>query len=217
VHAGVDLRVPARRLRYTEQRIDLRKDHRQCTAGAQGLEEHLRVRLGERALGLLPDALGNERARLAASDDATHEREGFVRHTEPESRKTCGEACHTQDPYRILDEGFRHVSQPARREIRLPAIRVDERAVLVLRHRVDGQIAAPQVLLERHGGGELRGETAVTRADLALLAGEGVLLMGYRVEEDRKLAADGLVTQPHQLLGCRAYHHPVALADRKTE
>jgi len=69
------------------------------------------------------------------------------------------------------------VPQPTCVEVRLAAVGIDERAVLVLRHRVDGQVAPPQVLFERHRRRKLRGEAAVARAYLALLAGEGVLLV----------------------------------------
>jgi hypothetical protein len=59
--------------------------------------------------------------------------------------------------------------------------RIDERAALVLGHRVDRQVASHQVFLERDLGAGVEGEAAIARRRLAFGAGERVLLAGRDV------------------------------------
>ena len=68
----------------------------------------------------------------------------------------------------------------ARLEVRAPAVRVDERPVGVARHRVDREVAALQVVLERDVGREMQLEAAIARPGLALGARERVLFAGSR-------------------------------------
>ena len=79
--------------------------------------------------------------------------------------------------------------QRARREVCLPAVGIDDRAALILGHRIDGEVAAPEILLECHRRCELGGETAVAGVDLALQPRERVLLVRFGVEEHRELPA----------------------------
>ena len=105
----------------------------------------------------------------------------------------------------------------ARLEVRAPAVRVDERPVGVARHRVDREVAALQVVLERDVGREMQLEAAIARPGLALGARERVLFAGFRVQEYGKIAADLAVAEVHHLLRRRADHDPVAFADRPAE
>ena len=115
-----------------------------------------------------------------------HQRQGFVRHAEAERRITRGEARHAQDAHRVFGEGFGHVAQQARFEVALPAVGIDDVAGVVLRHRVDGEIAPPQIVLELHVGRELGGEAAIPRRHLALQARERVFFLGLRMQEHRE-------------------------------
>jgi hypothetical protein len=129
-----------------------------------------------------------------------------------------GEARDAQHPHRVFDERRRDVPQGALAQIALTAERIDQRAAVgILRNRVDRQVAALQVLLERHVGREQGLEAAVARAGLALGAGQRVFLGAARVQEHREILADGLVPLRKQLFGARADDHPVPLPRRQTE
>ena len=52
-----------------------------------------------------------------------------------------GEACNAQDAHRVLAEGLGDVPQHLAPQVQLAAEGVDERAVLGLRDRVDGEVA----------------------------------------------------------------------------
>jgi hypothetical protein len=109
------------------------------------------------------------------------------------------------------------MTQHAPLEIVPATVGVDQRSVGGARHRVDGQIAALQVLLERHLGREPGLEAAVAWAGFALQPRQRVFLTGVRVQEHRELAADGPIAGTLQLLGRGADHHPVALVRGLTE
>ena len=90
-------------------------------------------------------------------------------------------------------------------------------AVGVARHRVDGQIAAPQVFVERDVRRVAHFEAAVAGTGLALGARERVFLVGFRVQEHREIAADLAEAGFQHLVGRRADDDPVALGDRPAE
>ena len=81
----------------------------------------------------------------------------------------------------------------------------------VLRHRVDGEIAPAQIVLELHVGRELGGETAIPRRHLALQARQRMFFLGLRMQENREVAAHGNETRALELARRRADHDPVAL------
>ena len=99
---------------------------------------------------------------------------------EAERGQARGKSGHAQHAHRVLDKGRRHMAQQALLEIAPAAVGVDQRAVQRARHRIDGQIATLQILLERHLGRELRLEAAVAGPGLALQARERVFLIGVR-------------------------------------
>jgi MoCo/4Fe-4S cofactor protein with predicted Tat translocation signal len=70
-------------------------------------------------------------------------------------------ACH---PQRILGKGVRDVAQHAGLEVRASTVRVDQLAIRVLRHGIDGEVAAQQVLLDGDIGTELNLEAVVSAA-----------------------------------------------------
>ena len=76
------------------------------------------------------------------------------------------------------------MAQHARGEVALPAPWVDQAAIAVLGHGVDGQVAARQVFFQGDVGRGVEGKAVVAPAALALGAGEGVLFVGLRVQED---------------------------------
>ena len=92
-------------------------------------------------------------------------------------------------------------------------MRVDEGSILRQRHRVDGEIAPHQVLLQRHRG-SVEHEALVARRRLALGSRQRVLLMGLRVEKDRKILAHRRESERQHLFRCRADHVVAILTSR---
>ena len=102
-------------------------------------------------------------------------------------------------------------------EVALAAVRIDQRAALVLGDRVDREIAARQVVLERHAPVGVELEAVIARAGLSFGAGQGMLLARLRMEEDREIAADGQVPGGAELVGIGADDDPVAVAHRASD
>ncbi len=136
---------------------------------------------------------------------------------ETERRKARGKARNAQHPHRILDEGRRDMPQGPRFDVAPAAVRIDEHAVRRLRHRVDRQIAAREILLEGHLRAEFHAESAVARRDLALTPRERIFLLGVRVQKHRKVPPDLAISEPQQLLSRAAHDHPIALLYRQAE
>ena len=88
---------------------------------------------------------GHEVGHLAGGDHVAHQRHRFRRDGEAERREARHEARRAQHAQRILGEGRADVAQHARFEVARAAERIDERAVVVLRDRVDGEVAPLQV------------------------------------------------------------------------
>lgn len=195
VHAGVDLGVIVGALRHAPQPVELGQQADQRTAVAQHGEQARRPRLQQPARQFLPDPLGHQRVHLAGLGHALHQRAGLG--GDVELGEARGKARHAQDAHRVFDEGLGDVAEGARGEIRLPAVRVDDgadqRAVLrhALRHRVDGQVTADQVVFERDVGGVVDREALVAGRRLALGARQRVLGLRARVQEDREILAHG--------------------------
>ena len=86
-----------------------------------------------------------------------------------------------------------------------------------LRHRIDREVAAGEVLLERDVRGEARREAVVAGAGLPFGAGERVLFAGRGVQEDREVLAHGPVAEREQLVRRGADDDEVALDVRAPE
>ena len=103
----------------------------------------------QRRLGFLPDPFRHECSSFAGRHHLAHQLHRLRRDAKAERREARGEPRNPQDADRVFTEGVRHVAQPPRRKIRLAAVGVDDPAVAVLGHGVDGQVAPPQIVLER--------------------------------------------------------------------
>jgi hypothetical protein len=108
---------------------------------------------------------------LAVVDHASHQRHRLVRHAEPERRVAGGEPCHAQEAHRVFDEGRGHVPKQAVFDVTRAVERVDEVTVLMARDRVDGEVAAFEVLLDRHARVGVKREAVVAASGLPLGAG----------------------------------------------
>jgi hypothetical protein len=109
------------------------------------------------------------------------------------------------------------VPQDARTQVALAAVRIDEHAIFATRHRVDREVAAQEILLERHVGRGVEGEALVARRGLALGAGERVLLVRLGVQEDGKVRSDGTKAATGHLLGRGADDDVVAILDGQAQ
>jgi hypothetical protein len=137
----------------------------------------------------LPHAFSHQRVDLAIGHHALHQRHRLGRDAEVvEARR---KTCHAQQPHRVFDKGVGHMPQHTLLQVALAAVGVDQRAVFVARHRVDGEVAARQVLFQRHVGAGVEGEAVVAAAALAFGARQRHFLARVRVQEDRKSRPTG--------------------------
>src|SRR5690349_14813558 len=123
---------------------------------------------------------------MSPRDSSCHTRSGASVSSSPEATiariiaSVCGATAKpnraAQRAQRILRERLGDVTQDARAQVLLPAIRIDQRAVRRARHRVDREVAPAQVVLERDFGRREELEPAIAAAVLALGARERVFL-----------------------------------------
>jgi hypothetical protein len=213
VHAGIDLGMPLLGLRHSEQCIHFGKDAPKRAAGAQRFDVDVGAVRCQRFNGLLPDALRAQRLHLAGCDDVFHELERFSGDREVERCETRGEACHAQHTQRILAKCRRHVSQNARFEVGSSRPRVDDLAVLAAGDGVDGEVAALEVVFERHRRRGIERKAGISRRGLTLDSSECVFFAGARVQEYRKILADAPIALCDELVGRSADDDPIALRD----
>jgi hypothetical protein len=149
MHAGVDFRMVVGALRHAPQRIDFRQQARQRATLAQHGEHARGLAFHQAARQFLPDALGT---RASTSPAATMSRISARVSGATEIGEARGEARHAQDAHRVLGEGRRHMAHHARGEVGAAAVGIDERAGGIPGDGVDGQVAAQQVVFQRHPG-----------------------------------------------------------------
>jgi len=109
------------------------------------------------------------------------------------------------------------VAQNALCKVGLAMVRVEDHALFILGHGIDGQVAADQVFLQRNVRAGVKGEPAVTASALALCACEGIFLAGLWMQEHREISADRAEAQGMHLLDRGANHQPVDITDREPE
>ena len=159
------------------------------------------MRLDETLGELLPEAVGHQILDLSRVDHAPHQRRRLLRDAEVEAR---GEARHAQDSHRVFGKGFAHVAQHPVPQIALAAERIDQRTVLRARHRIEREVAPPEVFLKRHLGRRVDRESPVSPPALALGARERVLLLGLGMQAYRAIASHRASARRGHLRGRRA-------------
>jgi hypothetical protein len=92
------------------------------------------------------------------------------------SAKRAAKRATAEDAHRVLAERVGHVAQPAALQVGLAVVRIDQPALVVLRDRVDGEVAPRQVLLQRDLGLGMEREAVVAARGLALGARQRVFL-----------------------------------------
>ena len=215
VQAGVDLGVVRFGLRHAPQAVDFGQQPGERAAAAQHLEHARRLVLHQPARELLPHPLGHERVDLSGFHHQPHQRGGL--RCDAEIGEARRKARQPQDAHRVFGKRRRHVAQHLGLEVALAVVRVDQRAVNVACHRVDGEVAPHQVFFERDAAVGVDGEAAVARRRLALGARERHFLFRLRVQEDREVLADRRVAGGHHLVGRGAHGHPVVVVHRQPE
>jgi hypothetical protein len=177
MHAGVDLGVVVGTLRHAPQGFHFRQQARQRAALAQHGKHARGLVLHQAACQFLPHPLGHQGIDFAGGDHLAHQGHGFRRHREIGEAR--GEARHAQDAHRVLGEGRRHMPHHARGEVGAAAVGIDQRAAFILGNGVDGQVAAQQVVFQRHLGCGMHHEAGVARRRLALGARQRVFLVAF--------------------------------------
>ena len=98
---------------------------------------------------------------------------------------------------------------------RLPVVRREiARMHTLLRER---EIAAHEVLLERHIGREIELEAVIPQRRLAFGARQRIFLLRARMEEHRKILTDRTKALRDHLFGCSPDHHIVAILDGQSQ
>ena len=83
--------------------------------------------------------------------------------------------------------------------------------------RVDGEVAAGEIFLERHAAVGVELEAVVAGAGLALGARERMFFARFGMKEHREVAADREIAEGEKLAGIGADDDPVAISDGATE
>ena len=152
-----------------------------------------RARLHEPARELLPYALRHQRVGLAVLRHLAHQLHRLRRDREARSApRSAPRAGCAPGPRRR--RGLTWRSTPASRS-RAPLNGSMMRPSVVLRDRVDGEVAPREVLLRASRRARRGTRSRVAARGLALGARERVLLVGLRVQEHRKVPADRLVAR----------------------
>ena len=98
-------------LLLVQQCVHLWHQDLQGAAVAQHLDEYLGLILHQRALYLLPAALGGKRLQFAGCADLAHQLARFVGDPKPQRRIAGGEAGHPQYAQRIFGESRGNMTQ----------------------------------------------------------------------------------------------------------
>ena len=212
VLAAIHFRVVVGALRHTPQRINLRKDARQCAAFAQDLEKAPRISLHQCSRQFLPYPFRDQGVHFAGCHHVAHQLQGLRRHSE--IAKPCGKASQAQNAHRILSKSRANVAQDFGVQIALTAMGIDDVPLRVLRHGIDCEIAPAQIVIQRDTRTGLHRKTPVARCRLALGSRQGILLMCEWVQEYREVAPNGSEAHLLHLLRRRAHHHPIAVMHR---
>src|SRR5436190_8527739 len=172
------------------------------------------MRLHQPLREFLPDALGDQIVGFARAHHALHQLHRLGRHFEAEARRKSVDA---QDSHRVFTECLTDVPQELRLQVLRATEGIDELAVLTLRHRVDREVAAPEVLFQRYFGRGIDLEALVAAAAFALGPGERVFLVCRRMQEDREILADRLGSERDHLFRGGADHDMISIAYRQAQ
>ena len=212
--AGIQRSQPACAGNTGKRPGEFRQHDRRRAAFGQHAKHARRLAFHQPAREFLPHALGNQRGGFAVHHHVTHQLQGHGRDREIEAR---GEPCHAQYAHRVFGERRPDVTQYARFQIGNAAVRVDDFAIGVFGNRVDGEIAARQVLLQSDAGVRVKLEPVIAARGLALGARERVFLFGFGMQKHREILADRFVAELDHFFRRGADHDVIAIGYRQAE
>ena len=94
---------------------------------------------------------------------------------------------------------------------------IDQVTVLVFGKGIYRQIATAQVFFDSHAWVGIESEAVIADGRFSLGPCQRVLFMRFRVQKNREILADGLVTKVEHFVGRRADNTPVPFFDRNPE
>ncbi|MNE21732.1 hypothetical protein D3C80_1149030 [compost metagenome] len=109
------------------------------------------------------------------------------------------------------------MTQKAVLQIAFTVEHIDDMTVIILRQRVDGEIAAQQILLKRDVRRGVACETGITQTGFAFRARQGVFFARFWVKKHGEIAAYLLIARVKHLFWCGTNHNPVFIFDRQTQ
>ena len=219
VHARINFRMVFNALRHAPQGVHFRQQHPQGTAGAQNVQHARGMRLHQTGGQFSPHALWHQSGGFPCADHLMHQHGRGRRCVE-----VCEPGCkarQTQDTHRVFAKGIGAMAKGPGPQVSHAAERIDNACGIKTAigvdvcgsncHRVDGQVATAEVLLQGNGRVGLHHETPVTGPRLALGAGKRIFLACDGMQKNREVTAYGLVPGVQHGLGAAAHDDPVAV------
>ena len=179
--------------------LDFSHDARQRATFLQHRQHARRPRFHQSFRHFLPHALGHQGIDFAVLHHPAHQFHGGRCHRK--SMKTGGKARQAQDAHGVFAERVGHVAEDFVLDILNAAERVGQTAVRSLRDGVDGEIAPHQIVFQGDVGRRVEDKAPVAGGRLAFRAGQRVFFLRLRVQEDRKILADGAEALAQHVLG----------------
>ena len=210
MNASVDFGMIVGALRYAEKGIKLGQQNFECAAFAQNFNHSARIFLHQAFGQLLPDAFGNQGIYFAVFYHFPHQRHGFIGNLKTIAR---GKTGNTQNPHGVFGKGRRNMAQDAGCQILLSAKRIDDCAVWILSHGINGQVAAHQVLFQRNVFIGMKAKSGITFGGFALGTGKGVFFVAVWMEKDGKILANRLIALSQHGLRICTDDYPIAVFD----
>ena len=103
--------------------------------------------------------------------------------------------------------------------LQIPAtlVGVNDLAAFGLRHRVNRQIPALEILLKAYALAGIKFEAGIARRYLGFGSGERIFLFRLWMQENRKALAHLRITQGQHQLPVGTDHHPISILDRNVQ
>lgn len=96
-------------------------------------------------------------------------------------------------------------------QVLFATVGVNQGAVCGQRHGIDGEVSPGEIFFQCNGGVSVDLKAVVAVPRLPLGTGEGVFLLGVRVQKDGEIPTDLPITLGQHILGGCSHHHPVGL------
>ncbi len=215
--AGIHFRMVMGWLRYPVQSIDFRQDTGQGAAGAQTMQKGRRGRFAQGPQQFLKDPFRHQMIDFTGVHHLLHQGQGFRRDDKTQPGPAGHETGCAQDAHRIFGKGVGDMAQDALVQIALAAVGIDQRALIIPGHGVDGEIAPGQILFQADVGCGQHDKTTVAAPGLALATRQGVFLVGLRVQKDGKILSHRAKALSLHGFWCNANHDEITITRGQAE